>query len=239
MSNVTFPDETTGSDFTAAQVNEIKAAVNSKLDAVLGAPTYPLSRTQAVPLALSGGVAPTVYAKLDEILKLLISTLAQGDSVFWDLANFRFAPLALSPMDPNDFVLQATYNTKVLSYLGVKSLILEVFGPTVDVVVGDGAKRFFIPSDLNGMILNRVRFFGETAGTTGSSTFQVNAPGGDVLTTVATIAAGGVGPSTGQVIGTSFRAAATDAKWRIDVKTKTTTAMKGLTAVLEFIPVTP
>lgn len=120
-----------------------------------------------------------------------------------------------------------------------KSLSIEVFGGTSNVVTGDGKAYFTIPSHLNGAVIDAVHARVVTAGTTNTTDIQIAnvTDSVDVLSTKLTIDSGETGSDTAAtpaVINTSNDDVATNDLFRIDVDAVSSTAPKGLVVRIEF-----
>jgi hypothetical protein len=125
------------------------------------------------------------------------------------------------------------------SYAGTKIVQLIVFGFTTDLATGDGKAYCVIPAALGGMDLVRVHARVITAGTTGTSDFQIHnlTQAVDMLSTKITIDSGETGSDTAAtppVIDGSNDDVATNDVLRIDVDAISTTAPKGLIITMEF-----
>ena len=116
---------------------------------------------------------------------------------------------------------------------------LSIVGPTDDVAVGDGAMYFHIPINMNTFDLVEVHAQVVTAGTTGTSTFQVYnlTKTQDMLSTVISIDSGETGSDTAAtpvVINTAADDVSTNDVIRIDVDSVSTTPPQGLVVTLGF-----
>lgn len=125
------------------------------------------------------------------------------------------------------------------SYAGKKVIEVVPFEFATDVAVGDGAFYFTVPSTFNGMNLVAVHARVITAGTTNSTTIQINnvTQAADMLTALLEIETGETGSDTsdpGPTIDTNNDDVATNDLIRIDVDTVSTTAPKGLIVRMEF-----
>jgi hypothetical protein len=126
--------------------------------------------------------------------------------------------------------------------LGVETKIiqLQVFAPTVDVATGDGAAYFHVPAALNGGVITAAHAAVITAGTTGTTDFQIarirSGTPADVLSTKLTIDSGETGSDTAAtpaVINAENDDLATNDRLRVDVDAVSTTAPTGLIVTLE------
>ena len=120
----------------------------------------------------------------------------------------------------------------------IRYAIVEVFSPGVTVTVGNGKKYIPLLTDFNGMNIVEVYARVITAGTTGTTTIQINnSRVGDVLSTRITIDSGETGSNTAAtpaVIDTTKDDIATYDNLRIDVDGIQTTAPLGLIVVIGF-----
>lgn len=121
------------------------------------------------------------------------------------------------------------------SIYGQHPVGLLVFDDSEDVATGNGAGDLFwpVPSTYNGMDLIAVAAIVQTAGTTGTTTVQINnvTQGADMLSTELTIDSGGTtsrSAGTPAVIDTSNDDVATGDVLRIDVDGTQSTPPKGL-----------
>lgn len=121
------------------------------------------------------------------------------------------------------------------SNLGTKSVSIAVFAPTTDVTTGDGKAYITIPACANGMNLIRAQATVVTAGTTNATTVMVRnkTQAVDMLSGAISIASAGTVGTVG-TIDTANDDVATDDVIGIDVDSVSTTAPKGLMAILEF-----
>lgn len=118
---------------------------------------------------------------------------------------------------------------------------LEIFPPTSDVVTGDGAAFFDVPSELAGMNLTGVAALVITAGTTGTTDVQIarvraGTPA-DMLSTKLTIDSTETHSSTAAtaaVVNAATDDVATGDLIRIDIDATATTKAKGLIVTLRF-----
>lgn len=120
----------------------------------------------------------------------------------------------------------------------IRYAVIEVFAPGVTVTTGDGKKDLPLLTDFNGMNVVEVYAQVRTAGTTGTTTIQINnSRAGDVLSTRITIDSGETGSNTAAVpavINTATDDIATYDNLRIDVDGVQTTAPLGLIVVIGF-----
>jgi len=118
-------------------------------------------------------------------------------------------------------------------------LEVTVFAPGSIVQTGDGKAYVIIPAALNGMLLTAIAATVITAGTTGSTTIQINnvTDNEDMLSTVMSIETGETSTRTSAspgVIDTDHDDVATGDVLRIDVDAVSTTAPYGLIVELVF-----
>jgi hypothetical protein len=116
---------------------------------------------------------------------------------------------------------------------------IECFAPTQSVSVGDGAKYFHIPPELNGMNLIYVHAMVVTAGATGTMSVQIHnlTDASDMLSTKLTIDTEETGSNTAvaaAVIDTTKDDVATNDVLRIDIDAIHTAPAKGLVVTLGF-----
>ncbi|MFA5153371.1 MAG: hypothetical protein WC554_12480 [Clostridia bacterium] len=120
----------------------------------------------------------------------------------------------------------------------IRYAIVEVFAPGVTVTTGNGKKYIPLLTDFNGMNIVEVYARVITAGTTGTTTIQINnSRTGDVLSTRITIDSGETGSNTAAapaVINATKDDIATYDNLRIDVDGIQTTAPLGLIVVIGF-----
>jgi hypothetical protein len=118
---------------------------------------------------------------------------------------------------------------------GRKVVSIEVVAGATDVTTGDGKAYITIPEALNGMNLVRANATVVTAGTTNATTVMVHnkTDAQDMLSGAISIASGGTVGTVG-TINTTYDDVATNDVLRIDIDSVSTTAPKGITAVLEF-----
>lgn len=120
-----------------------------------------------------------------------------------------------------------------------KTVIIQLLGGTTDTAVGDGVAYFTIPEDLNGMNLISVHGRVITAGTTGTTDFQIAnvTDSVDMLSTKLTIDSGETGSDTAAtpaVIDTTKDDVVTNDLLRIDCDAVSTTKAKGGIIRLRF-----
>ena len=125
------------------------------------------------------------------------------------------------------------------SNFGIRYFQITVFDATSTVTTGDGKAYFHIPTGLNGMNLVYAHGMVVTAGTTNSTTVQINnvTQTADMLTALIEIETGETGSDTsapGVTIDTANDDVATNDVLRIDVDTASSTAPLGLTITLGF-----
>jgi hypothetical protein len=125
------------------------------------------------------------------------------------------------------------------SYAGTKSVSIQIAEGTTDLATGDGQAYFMVPAELNGMNLVGVRAGVVTAGTTGTTDFQIHnlTQTADMLSTKLTIDSGettSATAATAAVIDTANDDVATNDVLRIDVDAVSTTAPAGGFITLSF-----
>lgn len=125
------------------------------------------------------------------------------------------------------------------SYAATKTATFYETDPTADLTTGDGKAFIHIPASLNGMNLVSVHAEVITAGTTGTTDFQIHnlTQTADMLSTVLTIDSGETGSDTAAVpavIDLANDNVATNDVIRLDIDAVSTTAPKGLIVTLEF-----
>jgi len=119
------------------------------------------------------------------------------------------------------------------------AVCIQVVDGATDTATGDGKAYFTIPEELNGMNLVGVHARVVTAGTTGTTDFQIAnvTDSVDMLSTKLTIDSGETGSDTAAtpaVIDTTKDDVATNDLLRIDCDAVATTAAKGLVVRLRF-----
>ena len=125
------------------------------------------------------------------------------------------------------------------AYAGTKEATFVSTDYTADLSTGDGKAYIHIPAALNGMNLVTVHAEVITAGTTGTSDFQIHnvTQTADMLSTKITIDSGETGSDTAAtppVIDTANDDVATNDVLRLDIDAVSTTAPKGLIVTMEF-----
>jgi hypothetical protein len=118
---------------------------------------------------------------------------------------------------------------------GTKSMVLIVVEKGTDVAVGDDQIQFPVPQALNGMNLVSANAIVNTAGETNATTVSVRnvTDSQEMLSSSISIASGDRVGTPG-TINEGYDDVATNDILRIDVKTVSTTAPKGLMVMLEF-----
>jgi hypothetical protein len=146
-------------------------------------------------------------------------------------------PTASADVSIADFATPVIDNFYALRHQ-IRYAIVEVFSPGVTVTTGNGKKYIPLLTDFNGMNIVEVYARVITAGTTGTTTIQINnSRTGDVLSTRITIDSGETGSNTAAapaVINATKDDIATYDNLRIDVDGIQTTAPLGLIVVIGF-----
>ena len=125
------------------------------------------------------------------------------------------------------------------SYAGTKSVSIQIQEGGTELATGDGQGYFMVPAELNGMNLVAVRGAVVTAGTTGTTDFQIHnvTDAADMLSTKLTIDSGETSSqtaATAPVIDGAADDVATGDVLRIDVDAVSTTAPEGGFITLTF-----
>jgi len=125
------------------------------------------------------------------------------------------------------------------SYAGTKNVAIQIQAGATDLATGDGQAYFIVPASLNGMNLVTVSGGVVTAGTTGTTDFQIHnvTQAADMLSTKLTIDSAettSATAATAAVIDTANDDVATGDVIRIDVDAVSTTAPKGGFITLGF-----
>lgn len=137
--------------------------------------------------------------------------------------------------------IQTQLNAKKNTADERKSVSIQLQDGATDLATGDGAAYFMIPAELNTWILTGVRGAVTTAGTTGTTDFQIHnvTDAVDMLSTKLTIDStetSSATAATAAVINTANDEVATNDVLRIDVDAVSTTKPKGGFITLTFSP---
>lgn len=197
---------------------------------------------------VNGSSSATVNT-LNDIGDVVTSGQANNDFLVFNGTNWvnetssaARTSLGLSTSDAPTFAGQTITGAAVFSST-VKGIAKEACfvasDQTVDLSTGDGKAYIVIPASFNGMNLVRVRSNVITAGTTGTSDFQIHnlTQAADMLSTKLTIDSGGTSSGTAvtpAVIDTNNDDVATGDVLRLDIDAVSTTAPKGLFLIMEF-----
>ena len=126
---------------------------------------------------------------------------------------------------------------------GPRDVSFVITESDTDTAVADGKSGWSVPVSMNGMVLSALVATVHTAGTTGTTDIQVrrrrDTTDADMLSTKLTIDSGetrSTTAATAAVINTSNDDLASGDLIFIDVDAVSTTAAKGLTVTLTFIP---
>lgn len=118
-----------------------------------------------------------------------------------------------------------------------KTVQIQIVMDTVDVDTTSGIGYFFVPANMNGMVLVRATAMVATAGTTNATTIQIRNltkyASNDALSTAISIASAGTVATPGTV-NTSYDDVSTNDKIKIYVTAQSTTKPKGLYVVTEW-----
>lgn len=166
------------------------------------------------------------------------TTIASGAVTLAKMANMATASL-IYRRTSNTGVPEVNTLAQLKTDLALQnySVIVQPVELTADVIVGNGVSAFTIPTHLNGLRITAVHARVLTAGTTNSSTFNIQINGTNVLSTAVSIDTGQISSSnagTPYVIDTAHDDVTTNDLIELDVLTLSTTAPKGLLFRIEF-----
>lgn len=176
-----------------------------------------------------------VYSKDDAGSEYTVSAVAASDTV----AGKIEIAVASEVNTGTDATRAISPDSLAGSNFGIRYVSISVVAPATDVAATDGQAYFHIPPGLNGMNLVYAHGFVVTAGTTNSTTVQIYnlTQTANMLTNLIEIETGELGSDTaspGVTIDTTNDDVATNDVIRVDVKTISTTAPKGLVVTLGF-----
>lgn len=206
----------------------------------------PTATTGDTLVRIWGGVAESgnlqVWGGEDEVVDASVNAAGDAD----------FASLSLAGVGPANYALVGN-GTSFVSTRQTISLTIPVFDPSVAVTTGDGKRYIPVPALPSGTwVVTGVTGRVFTPGTTGATTVQLykcdavgaaaqcSSTGGDVLSTLTSIASGDANGTAGTVDTTgTTEEVATGQVFRVDVDSVSSTAPEGLWLDITIAAATP
>lgn len=241
-------DTTVVSDANASNVASIVVVEGTP---GAGAPSLPANHLELAQVSVASGATSITNANITDtrtyIKMSLVAPTITNLTLTSPVINTGVSGTAVLDEDN----MASNSNTKVATQQSIKAyvdnsigdivrtLIVDAINAPVSLTVGDGKIYIPIPAELNGMNLIGVYFAVITAGTTGTTDFQIHnvTDAVDMLSTKATIDSGETSTATAAtpaVIDTTKDDVATNDLLRIDIDAISTTAPKGLVFYLRF-----